>query len=905
VSTTVLSTKLFAPSRRLGLVARPRLVGRLDAALDSHGRLSLISAPAGFGKTTLVGSWIDECVRRDPAARIAWLSLDKGDNDLPRLLTHMVAALQVVDEGVGSEVLKYLRTASASPVADSLTTLVNDVAGSTGQIVLVLDDYHLIEAQPVHDAVTFLLDHLPPQLHLMIVGRSDPPLPLSRLRTRGELTEFRAADLRFTSEEADSFLNQVMGLDLSASDVDVLEARTEGWIAGLQLAALSLRGRSDVSRFIGGFAGTHRFVLDYLVDEVLQRQSGAVREFLIRTAVLDRLTGPLCDALTGREDGSSMLEDLERANLFVVPLDDQRAWSRYHHLFSDVLRARLRSEEPGLMPTLHGRASDWFQHHGFPEDAVRHALAGRDFDQAVHLIEGLLPQVRRNRQDALLVGWLDALPDESIRGSAVLSVFYGWKLMVSGELDAVEERLDDAERAIAGADADAHDKEELGALPITIAVYRASLAQARGDLPAIALHAQRALDMAEPDDHFSRGAAGGFLGLAAWATGDIEVAVETFSAAVANLRAAGNVADALTSTVVLADMWVVAGRPDRARGLLEAALHTATEESDHPGAVSALPIAGLHVGVSELDLERGDLAAAVHHLEAAERLGEHATSTENRGRWLVAMGRLREVTGDPEGALELLAEAEVLYRRGFLPEVRPIPAVKARIGIGQAKLAEATDWARGHDVSTADDPSYLREFEHLTLVRLLIAQHRSDPGRSTLRDAVGLLDRLHEAASRTARAGSLLEIQILQALAHEAQGDATRALDVLEEALEQSPAPGAYRQLFLDEGRPLISLLRRAGDLGRLGPHPRRLLHSGAAAAVGEPVTLHPNEASLTQRELRVLALLDSALTGPEIAREMFVTLNTLRTHTKRIFTKLDVNNRAAAVRRGHERGLL
>jgi LuxR family maltose regulon positive regulatory protein len=904
MSTTVLSTKLFAPSRRLGLVARPRLIERLDAALDPRGRLSLISAPAGFGKTTLVANWIDECVRRDPGVRIAWLSLDEADNDLLRLLTHLVAALQGVEKVVGSETLELVRSAPASAVADILIPLVNEVARSAGQIVLVLDDYHVIEAQPVHDAVTFVLDHLPPQLHLMIVSRSDPPLPLPRLRTRGELTEFRAADLRFTSEEADSFLNRVMGLNLSARDVDVLEGRTEGWIAGLQLVALSLRGRSDVSRFIGAFAGTHRFVLDYLVDEVLAHQSDVVREFLLRTAVLDRLSGSLCDALTGRGDGSLMLQSLERANLFVVPLDDQRSWSRYHHLFADVLRARLHGEEPDLVPALHGRASDWYELNGFPEDAVRHAVAGGDFDRAVHLIERQLPAIRRNRQDALLLGWLNALPDDVVRASPVLSVFYGWKLLVSGDLDAVEARLDDAERALAVADADARDNEELRALPMTLAIYRASLAQARGDVTATAVHAQRALEMADPDDHFSRGAAGGFLGLAAWATGDIDLALETFSGAVASLRAAGNVADALSSTVVLADMWVVAGRPDRARGLLDHALRSATEEEAIQGTLAALPIAELHVGASELDRELGDLAAAVHHLEAADDLGDHASPTA-RGRWFVAMARVREVSGDSEGAIELLDEAEALYRRGFLPDVRPIAAMKARIRISQGKLAEATDWARDHEVSAGDDPSYLREFDHLTLVRLLIAQHRSDPSGSTLREALELLDRLHQAAAGTARAGSLLEIQILQALAQEARGDRTRALDALEEALEQSPAPAGYRRLFLDEGQPLISLLHTAADLGRLGPHPRRLLHRAITGAVAEPATPQSNEAPLTERELHVLTLLDSSLTGPEIARDLFVTLNTLRTHTKRIFIKLDVNNRAAAVRRGRERGLL
>ncbi len=629
--TTVLATKLFAPARRPLLVVRPRLIERLDAALAPGRKLSLISAPAGFGKTTLVSDWIEQSAHRQLATRVAWLSLDDGDNDLPRLLAHLVAALQGVHADLGSDVLDSLDVAPALRVEAALTALINDVALATGPIVLVLDDYHVIDAGPVHEAMTFLLDHLPPQVHLVVTSRADPPLPLARLRTRDELVELRATDLRFTSGEATSFLNHVMGLDLSVFDVDALEARTEGWIAGLQLVALSLRGRRDVSGFIGAFTGSHRFVLDYLVDEVLQHQPEQVREFMLHTAVLDRLAGPLCDAVTGGADGSAMLESLERANLFVIALDEYRAWFRYHHLFADALRARVLSEEPDLVPVLHRRASDWYEHHDLVEDAVRHALAGGDFERAAHLMELALPALRRNRQDATVIGWLNALPDDVVRRSAVLSVFYGWLLMVSGDLDAVEDRLDDAERALAGGTPSAGN-EELRTLPMTLAIYRASLAQSRGDAEGTARHAQRALDLAGPGDHFSRGAAAGFLGLAAWANGDIEPALVTFSEAVRSLRLAGNLADALGSTVVLADMWLIVGRPDRARGLYEGALHEATDRDAAQGAGAPLPIADLHVGLGELDCELGNLADATRHLETAKaRRGARAADDHSPG----------------------------------------------------------------------------------------------------------------------------------------------------------------------------------------------------------------------------------------------------------------------------------
>jgi LuxR family maltose regulon positive regulatory protein len=903
VSTTVLATKLLAPARRPRVVARPRLIERLDAALDPGRKLTLVSAPAGFGKTTLVTDWIEHSARRRPAARLAWLSLDDGDNDLPRLLTHLVAALRGIESAVGSEALGLLRGAPNVPVEATLTALINDVARTSGQLVLVLDDVHVIHAAAAHEAMVFLLDHMPPQLRLVITSRSDPPLPLSRLRTRDELVELRAADLRFTPDEATSFLNQVMGLGLSAPQVDALETRTEGWIAGLQLAALSLRGRPDVSGFIGAFTGSNRFVLDYLFDEVLKQQPSDVREFLLHTGVLDRLTGPLCDAVTGRTDSTVMLENLDRANLFVVALDDEREWFRYHHLFADMLRARMLGQDPDLVPVLHRRASEWYEHHDLSEDAVKHALAAGDFDRAGRLIEFALPALRRNRQDATLLGWLHALPDDVVRRSAVLSVFYGWMLMVSGDLDAVEGRFDDAERALAAGGTTGADTEEFRALPMTLAVHRASLAQARGDVAGTVHHAQRALELAGTDDHFSRGAAAGFLGLAAWANGDIEPALQTFTEAMRSLRLAGNLADAVSGTVVLADMWLSAGRPGRARGLYDKALKEADRVAQ--GAASPFATADLRVGLGELDRERGDLDEAIRQLETAKALGEGAATTENRYRWFLVMARIREAEGDLEDAVDLLDQAERRYRRGFFPEVRPIAAMKARIRIVQGKLVEASEWAHECGLSATDDVSYLREFDHLTLVRLLLAQYRRDPDAGTCREAVDLLGRLHEAATQSARWGSLLEVRMLQALADDARGHRAAALEALERALTEAPEPDGYVRLFLDEGEPVVSLLRAADERGPFGDHARRILRAGAPSddSRGRVTPLSPGP--LSERELQVLRLLDSTSSGPEIARELFVTLNTVRSHTKHIFTKLGVNSRAAAVSRARERGLL
>ncbi len=538
------------------------------------------------------------------------------------------------------------------------------------------------------------------------------------------------------------------------------------------------------------------------------------------------MTGPLCDALTGRTDGERMLETLERANLFLVPLDERRQWYRYHHLFADCLRARMLSEEREQVQTLHHAASGWYEQHGLLEDAIAHALAASDDVRAGYLIELALPDVKRARRDAALIGWLEALPADEVRRRPVLSVYSGWMRMVAGDLDAVAVHLQDAEHALAGTpEVTWADTDELRTLPATIAVYRAALAQARGDVAGTVEQARRAFELAGPDDHFARGAGAGYLGLAAWADGDVHAALETFSQAVASLHAAGNLVDELATTVVLAEMWTAAGRPSTARRLLEDALKTAAAGD----AALPLPIADLHVGLAELDREASDLASANQHLETARSLGDRASMTENRFRWFVAAAQVKQAEGDLDAALDLLDQAERVYRRGYFPEVRPIAAMKARVRIAQGDLGAAADWARSVSI---DDTGYLREFDHLTLARLLLAQGRDA-------DAIGLLDRLLEPARASGREASVVEIRMLQALARTTRGQPAGTTE------------------------------------------------------------------TLSARELQVLRLLDTELSGPEIARELYVSLNTLRTHTKHIFAKLDVTSRAAAVRRARDLGLL
>ena len=889
-SVPLLETKLHAPRRR-GVVARPRLRDRLDRR--DQPALTLVSAAAGFGKTTLVAEWFAD----GPAT--AWLSLDRRDNDPALFWSYVVAALRSAAPAVGATARSLL--AAPQPSIDAVVaTLLNDLHDVAHDVVLVLDDYHVIDLPEIHDAVAFLLGHLPANVHLVIASRADPPLPLATLRARGELLEIRAADLRFTSDEAAAYLSDAMDLTLAPADVEVLEVRTEGWIAALQLAALSMRGRDDVAGFIAEFAGDDRFILDYLVGEVLDRQSADVRRFLLETSILGRLTGPLCDAVTRRTDSRETLEQLERANLFLVPLDDRRIWYRYHHLFADMLRAHLLDEAPDGVPELHRRASDWYDAHGAPAEAITHAMAGEHVERAAQLIELAAPLMGRNRQEATVRRWLEALPDEVFHDRPVLTITLVGARMSTGDPTGVESLLQLVESTLGMSSPPpiVFDDDAFDSLPAQLAVYRAGLALLAGDIDATIAHATRVLDLVEPTDHLRRGSATALLGLAYWATGDLDTAERRYGEAVTSLIAAEHLPDMLGCSLALADIQIAQGRLGDAARTFETGLRWTTE---HPGLRGA---ADMHVGLSEVLIERNDLDAAARHLEAGTELGEHAGLPQNAYRRRVAMARLRHAHGDLDGALQLLEEAEPLCNTDFSPPVRPVAALRAREQLARGDLDAALGWATEHGLTAEDDLDYVDEFAHVTFARTLLARHASEHDARSLTDALTVLNRLLSAAEDGHRTGSAIEILTLLAIAHRAGDDAPAAAAALEDALRRAE-PEGYIRVFLDGGPAVVALLRSVASHGDATPHARRVM-----AAADPTRTSAPSPSStrlvddLSARELDVLRLLRTDLSGPEIARELLVSLNTFRTHTKNIYAKLGVSTRREAIRRAADLGL-
>ena len=916
----LLATKLHIPRARHGLVPRPRLVDRLTEAVA--GELTVVCAPAGFGKTALLADWA-----RRSGRPVAWLSLDTADNDPVRFWRHVAAALGSIRAGAAQRLTAVLGPPLQRSPEAVVTALVNELAAVPDVVVLVLDDYHLVEAPAVHESVVFLLEHLPAGLRLAVACRADPPLPLARLRAGGSLAELRADQLRFTRDEAAALLREAAGAAWPEDAVAALAARTEGWAAGLQLAGLSLRGHADPAGFVAGFSGSHRYVLDYLAEEVLDRQPEHLRTFLLETSVLERLCGPLCDAVTGRTDGQRLLERIERANLFLTPLDEVRGWWRYHALFADLLRVRLGQEQPDRLPELHRTAAAWHEQRGLADDAVRHALAAGDAAWAARLVERHIGATLARPESATAARWLAGLPDEQVRARPRLCALRAFQAILAGQPAEVERWLGAADAALASEPTEETAGEQAAAgwepgwlpadLPGSLAWLRADLARLRGDAEGTVGFARQVLARLPAGEGGLRFIAEWNLARASWLNGELGGAERALSGLAAARPAGENLA--------LSVCWEH-GRVLCAQGRLGAALASyrqalaAATPTEGP-APAALGL--MHVGVAAILYEQDELAGALAHategLAACRQFaqGWSVTSARRLAEALVVLARVQLAQGDHAAASAAVSEAG---EAGPSPDVvdlfNPVGAQRVRLLIALGELAEAADWAAARGLDPDDQPSYPREREYLLLTRLLIAQGQPDR-------ALPLLERLQAAAAAQARTGSLIEIGAVTALARAACGQDAGAVAALAAALELA-CPEGYVRVFADEGPPLATVLDRliAGQRsGRMSPAPgvplaylRRLqaaFRPGAARAVPPQVIPAAEVAApelaepLTDRELQVLALLAAGIPNQQIARELVVALETVKKHVSHILGKLGAANRTQAVARARALGLL
>jgi len=906
----LLATKLHVPGPQPGFVPRQRLVEALGKGL-ARGRV-LVCAPAGFGKTALLADWA-----RGSGRPVAWLGLDGGDSDPARFWRYTVAALDRARPGLAGRVCK-LPTDS---VEGLVTALINELAADPGedQVLLVLDDYHLVDSGSVHESVAFLLENLPPGLHVVMSSRADPALPLARLRARGQLAELRAADLRFTGEEAAALLGEAAGPGLPGAAVAALLARTEGWAAGLQLAGLSLRGQADAAGFAAAFSGSHRFVLDYLADEVLDAQPGPVRAFLLETSVLDRLTGELCDAVTGRADSQAMLQDIERAGLFLVPLDEMRGWWRYHHLFADLLRARLRAEQPGRAVALHKAAAAWCEEHDLADDAVRHALAAGDAAWAARLVERHVEALLGRSEGVTLRRWLSALPAEAARGRPRLCLAQAYGAAMGFQLEMLEALLDDAEHAFAASGDEPYEPSlgppqgdsVLANVPAGIAFLRASLARLRGDAALAAGYNRQALAHLAEDDWLMRFFVRWNRAVTDWLGGRLGPAERALAEVLAHRRAvgAGFFAGFLPMRVCY-DL----GQVQRAQGNLDAALATyrqALEAAGENGSQTGLT-GPAHVGLAEVLYERDELDAALDHATRGVALCRQLAFTQSLATGLAVVARIRQAYGDAAGALTAIDEAG---HAGLSPQVtalfNPVPSQRARLLLAQGDLHAAAQWTTAAGLSPDDEPDYPREPAHLVLARVLLAQNNPGP-------ALALLQRLLGAAASQDRAGSIIEIQALRALALAARGDRAGALGALTEALTLGRQHG-YLRVLADEGAPMRALLTQLAAAGPGQQHAARRIDPGYLAALVRacgPAGAVPQRISaaaappglaepLTDRELEVLRLIAAGRSNQRIAHDLFVALDTVKKHVTHVLGKLGAENRTEAVARARQLGLI
>jgi LuxR family maltose regulon positive regulatory protein len=887
MSTTLLSTKLHIPLPRPKMVCRTRLMNRLSEGL--HRKLTLLSASAGFGKTLLVSEWLASC--KQPAA---WVSIGESDNDPARFLAYLSAALRGVGANIGEGFFSALEAPYPPPVESILTTLLNEISSIPHPFILVLDDYHLIDAEPVHEALTFLLEHLPPQMHLVITTREDPPLPLARMRVRGQLTELRAADLRFTLSEAADFLNQTMELNLSPDNVALLESRTEGWVAGLQLAAISMEGLPDATGFIKSFTGSHRFVLDYLVEEVLHTQSASIQTFLLHTSILDRFCAPLCDAVmrgTSSSSSHEILKKLEQANLFIVPLDNERRWFRYHHLFAELLRKQLQQStafaaSPGedAVEELHLRASGWYEENGLELEAFHHAAAAKHVDRAARLLQGNGIPLHFRGIMAPVLKWLASLPANVLEARPSLMVMYASALVFTGQNSNVEQKLLTAEKALKKAEADENAQDLAG----QVAFIRAMLAipQYQGDI--ILTQSLRALEFLHPDNLSARSAATWTLGFAYQLQGDRPSASRSYREVISFGQSTPSIMITIAATTGLGSIQEADGQLVLAAESYERVIQLAGEPP-LPAACEA------HLGLARIYYEWNELNAAELHGQQSMQLARQVASVDTYALCELFFTRLKLALGDVAGAAANLAKADQFIRKhNFVSRMPDIVAAQVLMLLHQGNLVAAAELARSQE--------------------LAISQARVHLAQGDAPTALAVLKQLRQRTEKISSPDERLKIMALQVAAQYANGDKPEASELLVEALKLAET-GGFIRLFIDEGIALAELVSES-DLHKIMPgYLSKLLASTEAVEQfdADISYLLPSPAPIAQnlieplsvRELKVLELIALGLSNREISERLYVALSTVKGHNQHIFDKLQVKRRTEAVARARELGLM
>ncbi|MCL5962484.1 MAG: LuxR C-terminal-related transcriptional regulator [Chloroflexi bacterium] len=902
MSAQLLRTKLYAPPPHPKLVPRPQLVQRLGKGRSLGHRLILVSAPAGFGKTSLLSGWASQA-----QGETAWLSLDEGDSDPVRFWTYFIAAIQTLHADLGEISLQALQTAQ-SPSQSVLTALLNEVEALPSGVAIVLDDYHVITSEIIHQGITFLLEHLPQQMQLVLSTRADPPLSVARFRARGQLTEIRAADLRFTPEETSAFLNTVMGLDLRPEDVIALEARTEGWIVGLQLAALSLQNRTDMREFIDAFTGSHHYVLEYLTEEVLNGQPEAVQSFLLQTSILEGLCASLCNAITGNSDGGAMLQRLQRGNLFITPLDDEHHWYRYHHLFADLLRNRLNQALPfEQVFELHHRASRWHEQNGSIDEAVKHALEARDFERAALIAEKVAKATMLNGRVTTLLRWIDSLPEALLQARPRLRLYHGWAQFLCGKTELAERALQDSKNSLEALPR-SPDNDALRGELATLLARGASLS---GDTATAIQESQEALAYLPKDDLISRARVTCALGIAHSLDGDQDKATQALNRVVELSLATGSTFLAAHATGILATGLFHYGQLRKAAQYFQQVVDLGAKQEGTP----FFPAAAGYIGLADISLERNDLETAARYLDKGIDLSQKGGLAGDLFNGYITRARLWQALGDSEGAIEALGHAEQILPFGnSFPSTFQLSIEQTRLRLSLGDVEEAARWARRLQVPGRQVPIVLHEVKQIALARLFLAQGKME-------DALLLLDRLLPPAEAAHRFARVIEIYLLEAMALQAQGNSTAALRPLQRSLSLAE-PEGYIRIFVDEGRPMAGLLLQVNKLevgSSISGYANKLL--GAFSAAGSEVSVEsaparnnlppstfkpqPLAEPLSERELEILRLVSEGCSNQEIADKLVVTLHTVKKHASNIFGKLGVNSRTQAIAQARQMGLV